>query len=77
MDDLTDLKNHWVRFKLRDVFVPPAETILEQLHAGDVLQGRVVGTTRRGVEQDIYVVIDVQGLKTAVVVPLAQVSRIP
>ena len=76
MDELAHLRNRWVHFKLRDVFVPPAQEVLEQLHAEDLLHGRVMGFTQRGAGQEIYVISEVQGLNTAVVVPLAQIVRV-
>lgn len=76
MDDLAYLRNRWVCFKLRDIFVPPAQEILEQLHAEDVLQGRVVGFTEKGVGQEIHVVVEVLGLQSAVVVPLPRIVRV-
>lgn len=76
MDDLAYLKNQWVCFKLRDIFVPPAQEILERLHADDVLQGRVVGVTEKGEREEVYVVIEVVGLESAVVVPLPRIVRV-
>ncbi len=76
MDDLAYLRNRWVCFKLRDIFVPPAQEILERLHAEDVLQGRVVGVTGKGSQEEIYVVVEVVGLESAVVIPLPRIVRV-
>lgn len=73
MDDLAYLRNRWVCFKLRDIFVPPAQEILERLHAEDVLQGRIVGFTGKGAGDEIYAVVEVLGLESAVVVPLPRI----
>ena len=73
MDGLANLKNRWVHFKLRDIFVPPPTEVLEELHGEDILQGRVVGFTERGIAGGTYAVVEVDGLKHAVVVPLEQI----
>jgi hypothetical protein len=65
-----------VYFKLRDIFVPPARDVLEQLHGDDLLRGRVIGVTEKGAAQEIHLVIEVEGVKTAVVVPLAHIVRV-
>jgi hypothetical protein len=76
MDDLAYLKNQWVCFKLRDIFVPPAQEILERLHGEDVLQGRIVGVTEKGEREEVYVLIEVVGLESAVAVPLPRIVRV-
>ena len=77
MDELGQLRNRWVCFKLRDVFVPPAHELLERLHAEDLLQGRVVGITEKGgAGQETYLVVEVLGIESAVVVPLPRVLSV-
>lgn len=73
MDDLAHLRNRWVSFKLRDVFVPPAQELLAQLHSEDLMHGRVVGFTDKGAGQETYIVVEVLGLDSAVVVPLPRI----
>lgn len=77
MENLANLKNRWVHFKLRDIFVPPSQEVLEELHGEDILQGRVVGFTERGsaegTPQETYVVVEVDGLRKAVVIPIGQI----
>lgn len=76
MDDLASLKNQWVHFKLRDVYIPPAREILEQLHGDELLKGRVVGFTQKGATEETYVVAEVDGVRNAVVVPFARIVRV-
>lgn len=77
MENLANLKNRWVHFKLRDIFVPPPQEVLEELHGEDILQGRVVGFTERGsakgIPEGTYAVIEVDGLRNAVVIPIEQI----
>jgi hypothetical protein len=71
MDGLAHLKNRWVNFKLREIFVPPPEEILKELHGEDILQGRVIGFTEGGTS--VYVVAEVAGLAHAVIVPVERI----
>jgi hypothetical protein len=73
MEDLANLKNRLVHFKLRDIFVPPPQEVLEELHSEDILQGRVVGFTERGSAEGTYAVVEVDGLRNAVVIPIGQI----
>jgi hypothetical protein len=73
MNGLANLKDRLVHFKLRDIFVPPPGEVLDELHGGDILQGRVVGFTERGIDCGTYAVIEVDGLKHAVVVPVERI----
>lgn len=73
MDGLAHLKNRWVNFKLREIFVPPPEEILKELHGEDILQGRVIGFTEGGTTGGVYVVAEVSGLAHAVIVPVEQI----
>ena len=76
MDARTQLKNRWASFKLRDVFVPPAQEVMERLHAEDLLHGRIIGFTDKGPSEEVYVIVEVLGLDGAVVVPLPRIVSV-
>jgi hypothetical protein len=76
MDELAGLRNRWVCFKLRDVFVPPMQELLERLHAEDVMHGRVIGVTNKEGDAQAYLVVEVLGLESAVVVPLPRIVSV-
>jgi hypothetical protein len=50
-----------VRFHVRDVHLPEPGAVLEQLHAGDVLEGVVVNVSD-GRPDNVFVVVAVNGL---------------
>ena len=56
-----------VRFHVRDVHLPDPGAVLEQLHAGDVLEGTVVDVSD-GRPDNLFVVVSVGGLRQPCVV---------
>lgn len=56
-----------VRFHVRDVHLPEPRAVLEQLHAGDVLEGTVVEVSD-GSPENVFVVVSVCGLRHPCVV---------
>jgi hypothetical protein len=76
MNGLATLKGRRVHFRLRDIFVPPPQEVLEELHGDDLLQGRVVALTERGNAEGTYVVVEVEGLRHAVVVPVESIRGV-
>ena len=73
MNGLANLKNRWIHFKLREIYVPPPEEILDALHGEEILQGRVVGFTEGQSGAGTYVVAEVDGLEHPVIVPLQRI----
>lgn len=57
-----------VRFRIGDVFAPPAEEVLDSLFGGRILAGRIVGETMHD-EGIPCVVVAIEGLVDAVIVP--------
>lgn len=56
------LKGHYVRFHVRDIYLPEPTAILTELHREEVLVGRVVDVSDTGSEGGAFVVIEVDGL---------------
>jgi hypothetical protein len=68
-----DLRNRKVSFRIRDVYVPEPAQILVELHGQDLLCGQVVELSDRGFDKDAFAVVEVRGLRTPVVVPVAKI----
>jgi hypothetical protein len=71
-----DLKNHTVSFRICDIFYPDCQQILFRLHGNDILQGRVVDFSERGVVDGSFVEISVEGMADQVIVPLERIIGI-
>jgi hypothetical protein len=68
-----DLKDHYVQFRLGDIFMPDAATLIYNLHRSDVLLGRVIAMSDAGDREDAFVVVEVEGIKQRIVVPVERV----
>ena len=68
-----DLRNQRVRFKLRDIYHPDPTKVLMDLHGEDVLTGTVVDMTDSGLQVGAFIVVDVEGIKESVIVPVEQI----
>ena len=49
-----ELKNRWVHFKICDVYLPDPRQLLVELHGDDVLEGRVILTSRTAAGKPRY-----------------------
>ena len=67
------LRNQQVRFHISDAYVPNPAQLLEKLHGQDLLQGRVIDVSDRGLEQSAFAVVEIEGLSELVVVPTAKI----
>jgi hypothetical protein len=65
-----DLKNRWVDFRIRDVYLPDPRSILTDLFGDHLLQGRVLDVSDSGERDGQYVVVEVEGLKEPLIVPV-------
>ena len=68
------MRNHWVNFKIKDVYVPEPGQILLELHGDDLLQGKIVDSSDSGFQQDAFAVVEVEGLAQPVVVPMNRIK---
>ena len=68
-----ELKNRWVHFRIRDVYIPEPQQLLAALHGEDLLQGRVVEISEGAGVTDSYAVVEVEGLEHPVIVPAESV----
>jgi hypothetical protein len=68
-----ELTNRWVHFRICDVYMPGPEQLLAELHGNDLLRGKVIGLSDSGAEKDAFAVVEVEGLKHPVVVPVGRI----
>lgn len=64
------LRDQFVQFKVSDIYLPDPRNLLWELHANDLLQGRVVELSDSGQEQNVFAIIEVEGIKQPVIVPV-------
>lgn len=65
-----ELKNRWVHFRIRDVFIPDAGTLLFNLYGDDLLQGKVLEVSDSGGEREAFAVVAIEEIKEPVIVPV-------
>jgi hypothetical protein len=68
-----DLKDQYVQFRLGDIFMPDAATLIYNLHSSDLLRGRVIEMSDSGDRENAFVVVEVEGIKHRIVVPIDRV----
>jgi len=67
------VRDRWVNFKIRDVYVPDPGEILMKLHGDDLLQGKIIDASDSGFQQEAFAVVEVEGLAQPVVVPMNRI----
>jgi len=71
-----ELQGHQlVQFHINDIYVPEPAQILAALHGQDLLRGRIVGLSDHGAQRNAFAVIQVDGFREQVVVPVAKLVR--
>ncbi len=70
------LRDRWINFRIRDVFIPDPEKLLITLYGDDILQGRVMDLSDSGDEREAYAVVEVKGIEGPVIVPVKQIRGI-
>ena len=68
------MRNRWVNFQVKDVYVPDPSEILMELHGSDLLQGRIIDESDSGLRRDAFVVVEVEGLGRPLVVPVDRIK---
>ena len=68
-----ELKGRRVQFTIEDIYYPPYESVLGDLHRADVLRGEVIDMTDAGARQDAFAVVKVEALEYPVIVPVERV----
>ena len=68
-----DLRNHLVRFKMSDIFMPDPASLLWQLHGSDLLQGRVLELSDSGAQRQVFAIVEVEGMEQPLIVPVEHI----
>ena len=68
-----ELRERWVHFRLRDVYLPDPHEMAFEIHADDLLQGRIVDLSDSGAQGGTFAVIEVDGIVQPVIVPLDRI----
>jgi hypothetical protein len=70
------LRNRRVNFRVSDIYIPDPEQIMKDLYENSVLEGKVIGLTDSGKQENAFVVVQVEGVKNFLIVPLEKVKEI-
>jgi hypothetical protein len=62
-----------VRFRARDIYIPDPQEVLNELYGNNILQGKVVDLTDSGAQGKAFVVVEVEGMKNFLIVPIEKV----
>ena len=68
------MRNRWVNFKIKDVYVPDPAQILLELHGDDLLQGKIIDVSDSGFQKNAFAVVEVEGLAQPLVVPMDRIK---
>jgi len=68
-----DWINQRVHFKIRDVYHPDPIKIMTDLHGHDLLTGKIIDLSDRGMQKNAFAVIEVEGIQDLLVVPLERI----
>lgn len=68
-----ELRNRWVHFKIRDVYIPDPAKVLFDMYGDDLLQGRVTDLSDSGTTDGVFVVVELEGIDQPVIVPLERI----
>lgn len=71
-----DLRDRWVSFRIRDVFIPDPRGVLLQLYGGDLLQGRVLDLSDGGARREAYAVVSVESVEGPLIVPVDRIAGV-
>jgi hypothetical protein len=73
---IMDLRDRWVHFRICDVYHPDPAQVLIDLHGDDVLSGKVVDLSDSGMQEAAFVVVEVEGVRQAVIVPVERILAV-
>jgi hypothetical protein len=70
------LQGRWVHFKIRDIYHPDPAQVIIDLHGNDVLLGKVIDLSDSGMQAEAFVVVEVQGIEQALILPVERILGI-
>lgn len=65
-----------MNFRVSDIYIPDPQEVLKDLYENSVLEGKVVDFTDSGKQENAFVVVQVEGLKNFLIVPVEKVKEI-
>lgn len=68
-----ELRNRWVHFRVRDVYLPDPHEMAFQMHGDDLIQGKIIDLSDSGAEGGTFAVIEVNEVQGSVIVPLDRI----
>jgi hypothetical protein len=69
------LQGRYVRFRVDDIYLPEPVSVLAQLHAGEILQGKVIDLSDSEPPGGVFVVIEVDGLDKPCILSVDRILR--
>ena len=75
-EEIVNLKNHIVNFRICDIFYPDYQQVLFGLHGNDVLQGRVIDLSDTGELDSSFAEIEVDDVAQRAIVPIDRILGI-
>lgn len=69
-----DLRDHYVQFRLEDIYLPDPLMVVYEMHRSDLLSGRVIEMSDSGEREGAFVVVEVEGIGQRMVVPVERVE---
>ena len=73
---MLDIRNRLVNFEMGDIYMPDPRDVSLELHAHDILQGRVLDLTDSGTTRRAFVVVEIDGVAGHVIVPMERVISV-
>ena len=70
------LRGRLVKFRVRDIYLPQPFVILDTLHGGDELKGKVVEVSDGGKDGKSFVVIEVNSLRQPCIVAVDRIETL-
>jgi hypothetical protein len=71
-----ELRDRRVHFRICDIYHPDPARVLIELHGNDLLTGQVVDLSNGGMQEDAFVVVEVDGMEQPVIVPVERILGI-
>ena len=72
-----DVRDQRVQFKICDIYYPDPTQVLLNLHGEDLLMGKVVDLSDSGIQKEVFVVVEVEGIAELMIVPIERICRPP
>jgi hypothetical protein len=69
-----DLRDHYVQFRLGDIYLPDPLTLIYDLHRNQLIRGKVIEMSDSGEHEDAFVVVLVDDIPQQIIVPVDRVT---